>query len=193
MNVREIKELLSRAKLSASRNDYQKAIAAVYTALRKLGQNSLPMDLRSILRETIQILARNENVTCHIQTQLIYQPGQETTLLANIARIYKGITQETEEESSVALERKLKLDRTFNQAIKFLAQNRVSDADTLFTECLKYYKDEHAIFSMIGKALLDAQEIRRAYPYLKRGIDAAPNNEHIQKLFAECERLRAQL
>ncbi len=192
MSVKEIKENLSRAKSYAQRQDTERAVGALITALRHLGTKPLASDLRPVMREAVQALGRNATVKEIWPHPINYQPGQEAQLLAPFAQIYKTLRQEVEEGRDVAKARKLRIDQTLNAGIKLLQLNRVSEADACFAEAVKNYKDEHALFGMIGKALMEVNEFRRAYPYLKRGVEVAPQNANVQNLYKQCCELRAK-
>ncbi len=192
MSVKEIKENLSRAKSYAQRQDTERAVGALINALRLLGTKALASDLRPVMRETVQNLGRNPTIKEIWPHPLNYQPGQEAQLLAPFAQIYKTLCQEEEEGRDAAKSRKLRIDQTLNAGIKLLQQKRVSEADACFAEAVKNYKDEHALFGMIGKALMEVNEFRRAYPYLKRGAEVAPQNANVQALYKQCCELRAK-
>ena len=53
MNPRKIREDLGRAKASANRNELERALSLVLLALKDLGGQSSPMDLRGDFREGI--------------------------------------------------------------------------------------------------------------------------------------------
>lgn len=197
MTPREIRENLGRVKAYYLRNESQRALASTITALRgicTMGAGPLPMDLRSVLREAVQLLAKDKSITVHIKAPLIYQPGQEKTILAQLTLAYKALQEAAAlEDHEATLTRKLQLDHAYNEGIKLLAQHKTSEADASFATALKSYKDEHRIFVLIGKALMDAGEIRRALPYLKKAVEVLPEDEEVRAMLAECARLRDSL
>lgn len=194
MTTREIREQLGRVKPYYLRNETLRALAAIVSALNALGNTVPPMDLRGPLREAISLITRDSQVKELLKAPIIYQPGQEKAILAQLVPIYK-VLQEAEnfESREDALNRKVQLDQAYNLGLRHLEQNRVSEADAEFARALTFYKDEHRIFCMIAKALLDAGEIRRAYPYAKRALESQPTQKDVQELFEEISRRREQL
>ncbi len=191
MNAKSVRENLGRAKTYYQRKDLPRALASMVVAIREIGTAQAPTDIRSLLREVVQILSRDATIKDTLKAPLIYQPGQEKNLLAPLAKVYQSLrSTEGQEDHKTALNRKLKIDENLNYGIKALEQKKVSEADAFFGEALKYYKTEHAVFTMIAKALMAAGEFRRAYPYLKRGVEVAPNNIATKELMAECLRQR---
>lgn len=194
MTIREIREQLGRVKPYYLRNETLRALAAVVSALNALGNSVPPMDLRGPLREAISLITRDAQVKNLLKTPIIYQPGQEKAILSQLAPIYKTLHEaENIESHEDALNRKMQLDQAYNLGLRHLEQNRVSEADAEFTRSLTFYRDEHRIFCMIAKALLDAGEVRRAYPYAKRGAEAQPEQKDAQSLFEEIHLRREQL
>lgn len=194
MTIREIREQLGRVKPYYLRNETLRALAALVSALNALGNTVPPMDLRGPLREAISLITRDAQVKESLKSPIIYQPGQEKAILAQLAPIYKKLHDaENTESHEDALNRKTQLDQAYNQGLRHLEQNRISEADAEFARALTFYKDEHRIFCMIAKALLDAGEVRRAYPYAKRGAEAQPEQPDVQSLFEEIHLRREQL
>lgn len=194
MTIREIREQLGRVKHYYLRNETLRALAAVVSALSALGKTAPPMDLRGPLREAISLITRDALVKDLLRAPIIYQPGQEKAILAQLAPIYKMLHEaENIESHEDALNRKIQLDQAYTQGLRHLEQNRISEGDAEFARCLTFYKDEHRIFCMIAKALLDAGEVRRAYPYAKRGAEVQPDQQDVQSLCEEIRLRREQL
>lgn len=194
MTPREIREHLGRVKAYHLRNESERALASVISALRGMGNTPLTLDLRSALRDAVQLLARDQTITTHLKAPLTYQPGQERALLALLTAAYKAMQAAAAlEDHKATLARKLHLDHAYNEGLKLLAGNKISEADASFAEALKYYKDEHRIFPLIGKALMGAGEIRRALPYLKRAAELLPQDEDVRAMLGECVRMRNSL
>lgn len=193
MNIREIREQLGRVKAYYLRNETQRAIASLVAALRGLGSSPVPTDVRGSLREAVQLLARAEQVK-ELLPDLAYQPGQEKALLVALAGVLKQLQDaENFENHDNALNRKVQLDQALNLGMRLLEQKKVSEADAEFARCLTFYKDEHRALYLIAKALLDAGEVRRAYPYAKKGAEVQPDLADVQALYAEIQRQRAAL
>lgn len=194
MTPKEIREHLGRVKPYYLRNEIQRALGAAIAGLQGLGNSQPTTEMRGVIREAIQLLSRDDEVRKYLKAPIIYQPGQEKAVLVQLALVYKGIREAAEYEGhDTALNRKIKMDQAFNQGVKLLDQGRASEADACFVEAISCYKDEHRIFSLIGKALIGAGEIRRALPYLKRGAEAAPGDTAMQQIYTECQRLRDEL
>ncbi len=194
MDIKEVRTHLGRVKTYCSRKETERALASMVMGLKGMGNKAFPSDLRSIIREVVQVLGKDEVVVKVIGKPVTYQPGQEQALLAAFAKVYKVIRGEAETENhDKALGRKLGIDHALNQGMKLLEQNRVSEADECFGQAVKNYKDEHSLFAIIGKALMDANQVRRAFPYLKRGVEVNPQNANVKELLAKCMELRAQL
>lgn len=195
MTTREIREQLGRVKPYYLRNEMLRALAALITGLKGLEGGGLPsMDIRGPLREAISLVTRDQQVKELLTSPLVYQPGQEKAVLAQIIPIYKALSDaQNAENHDQALERKIQLDQNYTLGLRHLEQNRVSEADAAFAQAVTLYRDEHRIFCMIAKALQGAGEIRRAYPYAKRGAEALPGEPDAQELFAEIARLREEL
>ena len=186
MDLREAKEHLGRVKPYYLRNETLRALGSAVMGLKGIvALNVQPgVDVRGLIREAVQLLSRDELVREHTGATLMYQPGQERQLLAQLAAAYKQLAEALNREShEVAGARKLKIDQHFNAGLKLLEQRQVSGADAEFAEAVKYYRDEHRLFAFIGKALVEAGEHRRAAPYLKRGLDVAPTDAELLKLF----------
>lgn len=194
MTPREIREHLGRVKTYYLRNESQRALASTIAALRGMGSTPLPTELRSALREALQFLAKDKSITAHMQAPLIYQPGQEKSILVMLTNAYKAMDAAAAlEDHAATLARKLHLDQSYNEGLKLLAQQKPSEADACFATALKSYKDEQRIFVLMGKALMEAGEVRRALPYLKRAVEVLPQDEDVRAMLAECTRLRDSL
>lgn len=194
MTTREIREQLGRVKPYYLRNETLRALTALLSALKGLGPGIPPMDIRGPLREAINLVTRDQQVKDLLATPLVYQPGQEKSLLAQLLPVYKTLdAAQNIETREQALERKIQLDQNYNLGLRHLEQNRVSEADASFAHAITFHRDEHRIFCMIAKALQGAGEIRRAYPYAKRGAEVLPDEPDAQALFAEITRLREEL
>lgn len=194
MTTREIREQLGRVKPYYLRNEMLRALAALLAALKGLEGASPSTDIRGPLREAITLVTRDQQVKDLLKTPLIYQPGQEKAVLVQLTSVYKALYEaQNAEDHDQALDRKLQLDHSYTLGLRHLEQNRVSEADAEFARTVTLHKDEHRIFCMIAKALQNAGEIRRAYPYAKRGAELQPDQPEVLELFAEITRLRGEL
>lgn len=194
MNIREIREQLGRVKTYYLRNENIRAVGALVSALRGFGGSSVPMDMRGSLREAVQLVTRDAQVKELLASPLVYQPGQEKVVLVALAAVYKKMQDaENFEDHDQALNRKVLLDQALNLGMHLLEQKKVSEADAEFSRALTFYKDEHRLLYLIAKALLEAGEVRRAYPYAKKGAEVQPDLADIQALYSEVSRQRAAL
>ena len=169
-----------------------RALSCFIAGLQELGSNAPPTDVRGDLREALQLLARDEQVKALLPDgQCSYTPGQEKALLALFTNISNQLKEaaETEDHES-ALARKIKLDQAYNAGKKLLEQGKVSEADASFTEAVLAYKDEHRLFYMVAGLLVDANEVVRAGPYLKKGLEALPGDPELMELLERARVLR---
>lgn len=194
MNIREIREQLGRVKTYYLRNETLRSVGSLVAALRGLGASPAPMDIRGSIREAVQLLARDPKLMECLTAPLVYQSGQEKAVLVLLAPAYK-LMQEAEnfENHDNALNRKVQLDQALNLGMRHLEQKRVSEADAEFARAISFYKDEHRLFYLIAKALMEAGEVRRAYPYAKKSVELQPDLAEVQALHAEIHRQRVAL
>jgi predicted Zn-dependent protease len=192
MNIRQIRENLGRVRTSFQRNDMVRALSCFVAGLRGLGGSSPSTDIRGDIREALQLLVRDEQVKTLLPGgQCNYTPGQEKELLALFAAIHDQLKETAETEShETALTRKIKLDQAYNAGKKLLEQGKVSEADASFAEAVLAYKDEHRLFYMIAGLLVDAKEVVRAGPYLKKGLEALPGDPDLMELLERARVLR---
>ena len=195
MNIRQIRENLGRVKTSFQRNEILRALLFFITGLKELGGNAPPSDLRGDIREAMQLLMRDEKVKALLPAPNFgYNPGQEKAILELFTKIHEQLQElSTHEDHKDALERKIKLDRAFLLGKRHLEQGRVSEADASFVEALQYYKDEHHIFYMIALALVELKEVVRAGPYLKKGLEALPDNAELLALVERARVIRQEM
>lgn len=77
MDLRKTREQLGRIRVYYLKGDTLRALASAVMALRDLSQMSnLSTEMRSMLREGIGYLARDEELKRHLDRPLAYQPGQ---------------------------------------------------------------------------------------------------------------------
>lgn len=191
MNTRKIREDLGRAKASCTRHDVERALFLTMGALKELGGQSAPTDLRGDFRAALAELAALPEIKLDGGQAPAYAPGAEKDLLRQLSQLYRTIKgQEREEEYQEALQRKLNLDRCFMDGKKFLAEGKPSEADACFGEAMKHYKDETAVFAMMARAMMDAGEYVRALGHARAGLKELPGDEALARIVEECGRLR---
>lgn len=193
MNIRKIREDLGRAKASCARRDLERSLYLTIAALRELGGQTVPTDLRGDFRTTLTALGADQDFKKEHPHPLSYQPGRERDLLQLFSALYKRIKgQEGQEDYETTLQRKLKLDHCLKTGRQLLAAGKASEADASFAEAVKYYKNEIAVFAMMARAMLDAGEYVRALGHVRKGLKECPDDANLIRLAEECLRLRAQ-
>ncbi len=193
MNIRKIREDLGRAKASCMRRDLLRALYLTISALRELGGQTAPTDLRGDIRTTVNALASDPGLVDHLPPNVAYQPGNEKDLLQIFAKTYKEFKDHDEQEDyETTLQRKLNIDRWIKDGKKFLEEGRPSDADACFNEAMKFYKDEQAVFAVMTKAMMGAGEYVRAMGHARNGLKENTQDEELLRLIDECTRLRPQ-
>ena len=191
MNARKIREDLGRAKACCSRHDTERALFLTISALKELGGQSAPLDLRGDFRTAFAELAADPDLKAAGVPALAYSPGAEKEVLQQLSLVYRTLKgQEKEEEYQSALQRKLSLDHSFSDGKKFLSAGKPTEADACFVEALKHYKDEKAIFGMMARAMMDAGEYVRAMGHARNGLKELPNDAELTRIIEECTRLR---
>lgn len=178
MDLRKARENLGRIKIYYLKGESLRALQAAIGALKDLVQcNPLPSEMRGLLREGLQLISRDDNIKPFLKGPFIYQPGQERNLLVTLVAAYKSMDDAVSQEShATSLERKRRLDQAINLGQKFLAQGKVSEAEEAFQAALRNYRDEHRVFLLVGRWLLEAQQPRRAVPYLRKATELEPTN-----------------
>lgn len=193
MNPRKIREDLGKVRTCIQRRDYPRAIYLFCIALKDLGGQSAPTDLRGDIRTALADICADPAYKKEYAQPLGYQPGKERDLLLFFNKFYKQLMgTEDQEDYETTLQRKLNLDRCISNGKAFLSQGKPSDADECFNEAFKYYKNEIAAFSMMAKAMMDAFQYVRALGYIRKGLNEKPDDPELKHLAQECMRLRAQ-
>ncbi|MFT4302569.1 MAG: hypothetical protein QM579_12535 [Desulfovibrio sp.] len=192
MNSRKIREDLGRARASSARRDPARALYLTISALKDLGGQPAPTDLRGDLRTTIVALTGDPDLKDYLPAGLGYQPGNEKDLLQTLVNAYQNVKGSAEQEDyETTLQRKLSIDRNLRDGKKLLSEGRASEADACFAEAMKSYKDELAIFAMMATAMINAGEYVRALGHVRNGLKEAPQNAELIHLANECIRLRS--
>ncbi len=193
MDVKKIKESLGRSKATFLKGETLRSLGFAVTALKDIVKSNapLPMELRGLIREVSQFLQRDEEIKKRLKAPIVYQPGQEKQLLIILADIYKDLlAKEGFEDRKTALNRKQMLDKALVLGQKLLAQGKVSEADAAFQEAISHYKDEHRVFQLIAKNLLEAKQPVRAMGYIKRGMEIEPTNTNLADYLVAARKMR---
>lgn len=193
MNVRKIKEDLGRVRTCIQRRDFPRAVYLFCLSLKELGQQAAPTPIRGDIRSALtDICADPAYKKAHPQP-LSYQPGKERDLLVFFNKFYKQIRSTVDEENyEETLQRKLNMDRCLSDGKAFLNQGKPSEADNSFTEALKYYRDELAVFGMMARAMMEAGQYARALGYVRKGLGEKADDPDLLRLSEECGRMRSQ-
>ena len=193
MNVRKIREDLGRARACLKRNEMPRALYLIVTAFKETGSNP-PMDLRGDFRETITALAKDEDFRREHPGPLAYQPGNEREICNLLIKIYKSAQgQEKPEDYETTLQRKLGLDHCLKEGRALLAQGKASEADAVFMDGLKNFRNEQAVFGLMAKAHMEAGEYVRALGYIKKGLSYVKDDPTLLELGQICLRKREEM
>ncbi len=187
MDLRKTREQLGRIRVYYLKGDTLRALASAVMALRDLAQASnLPTDIRSMVREGISYLARDEELKRYLARPLAYQPGQERALFIQLGTAYKEMAAHANAESrEEAFARKQKMDRAIIVGQKLVAQGKFSEAEESFREAVACYRDEHRLFQTIAKCFIDSDQPRRAIDYLRKAVEIEPDNEPARLMLEE--------
>lgn len=187
MNTRKIKENLGRIKTCCLRGEAERALFLAIGAFKELGGQTAPMDMRGDFRTALTELLAIPEIKKMAGKGLSYAPGSEKAIAQALAQIYRKLSgQENEEEYQAALQRKLNLDRRFNDGKRFLAERKIAEAEACFTDALKYFRDEAAIFGMMARAMLEAGEPVRALGHVRAGLKFSPDDAALLRLAQDC-------
>lgn len=187
MDQKVIKDNLGRAKAFYMKGDSAQALNAVILALHEVVRSSttnLPIPIRSLFREAIQLISRDKEITSKTDKAITYSPGYERNTLAHLVTIYNVFLEGEKESVDVLKKRKLRLDKAYNIGLRLLAANKVSEADQAFQEAVKCHKDEDRLFLMIARALCEAEQPVRASTYIKKALELDPSSEEAKELLA---------
>ncbi len=191
MNVRKIREDLGKSRTCVQRRDYPRAIYLFCIAVKDLGGQTAPMDLRGDFRSALVDICADPIYKKEFSQPLSYQPGKEKEILTFLNKFYKKIMgNEEQEDYEATLQRKLNIDRNIADGKNFLSQGKVSEADECFMNALKFYRNEIAVFPMIARALMDSSQYVRALGYLRKGLAERPDDPDMTRLAAECAQKR---
>lgn len=195
MDLRKVRENLGRVKVYHLKGETLRELGSAVVALKEVVRAGGPpsTEIRALLREAIQFLARNDDLRRHVKVPLIYQPGQERQMLLVLAKAFREMEAEAgREDHDSALARKRQLDQALLAGQKFLAQGKASEADEAFQTALTHYRNEHRVFQLIGRWLLDAGQPRRAVSYLKKAAELEPENDAVREMYAAALRAREE-
>ena len=192
MDMRQVREHLGRVKPYYLKNETLRALHSLITGLKGalLLPGGMPTPVRGSVREAVQLMARDEMIKKRLPTQLMYQSGQERQLLAVLIKTYKEIETELNTENyDTTSQRKQQLDAMLNQGLRSLEAGRVPEADEYFHQAITYYRDEHRLFFFIAKSLIEADAPKRAVPFLRKGLEVAPDDTEMAELLERASQM----
>ncbi len=191
MKISEMRDQLIRAKLHYGQNKTIECIGTTIMVLRALGDKSASSEVAGALREVMLLIGKDCVVTDILGREITFSAGQEKNILMCLSQVFKTLMDnKNKEDHATALARKLNIDKYLNEGMRYIKENKVSDADQSFSEAIKYYKDEHSLFLLIGEALMEAGAAKRAFPYLAKGVTSAPDEPKMQETYDRCVQLK---
>ncbi len=181
--MKEAFEHLARAKGYFHRHEVFRALASLGNALKLTMESPLlgtdRMRFAGAVTEVIQLLNRTEEVRGSAPEGFKYAAGKEKALFAAVVALLRKLQNEAAQESEAEVEtRKLRLDRHFLRGSRLLKKGAVADALASFKEAAALYVDEHALFTLIGMRLVEADQPKAALPYLMRAMTVDPGNDN---------------
>ncbi|ABM29687.1 tetratricopeptide repeat protein [Nitratidesulfovibrio vulgaris] len=199
VDAKKVREHFARARAYYQRRDAVRALAAACLGVQGMASAQLSgvglVEAQGALREVLQLFSRDAAMRAAAADLaphgFAYQRGGEKALLAVLRIVHDELDAAGSRESyEDALARKQRIDAALLQGMRLLQQNKVSEADASFAVAVQNYRDEHRLFLCVGRLLVDAGEVRRAIPYLKRGMEVDPADETMAGLLAEAMRRR---
>ncbi len=190
MDTKKALDTLARAKVAYSKKKTVEVLAAIVMVIKGMGAKTYPLELTGSLRELVQMVGKDPEVVKVLGKAVTFQVGQEQAIMMAFAKVYKALSGDVKEDFSLALTRKKKIDKAFNEGLKLLVAGNLSEADQCFSEAIGYHKDEHSLFLLIGEALMKAEAPKRAFPYLSKGLMADPKNAKMKTLYDQCAILK---
>ncbi len=188
MDQKEVLTNLGRVKAYYNKGNTIEALNHMVLALSDVARTpsaSVPTSLRSSIREAVQLLARDSVITEGLKNPIMYKPGEEKKLLSFFYTVYKRLVEGPKETREETKARKQKIDKAYLMGLKLLEANKISEADQVFQEAIKYFKDEIHLYKMISTALINAGQNVRASGYLKKAVTLKPDNQELQDMLAK--------
>ncbi len=190
-DARQTREYLARAKAYFHRHDVPRALAATAAGVQGIVDGGFAgrdlTELHGALREMVQMLSRDEDVKTRAAAisprGLVFEKGTEKQLLAVLARILRSMRDEQEQETyEQAIARKQQLDKLLLHGKRLLEHKKVAEADEAFTEATGHYRNEHRLFLLMGKAMLEAGEPKRALRHLRKAMEVDPDKAQARRV-----------
>ena len=188
MDIRSVKDALSKATLYATRSDYITSLNFMLRGLREVNSSpgTPPTEIRACIREATKSYTHEQSITDAAGFVITYNPGQEKELHVTLRKIYDIlVAAAAAEEYDKALDRKKRLDKHIILGKKYIAEGKIAEADQVLQDGLSYYKDETMLFSYIAKIFLDVNQPTRALFYLKKAVEVDPNDLNAKSIIQD--------
>lgn len=193
MNTRKIREDIGRVKTSCQRRDLPTALLLLIGCIKELGGMRVPTDFRTDFREALNAITADPQFKELTPQPVPYKAGAEREILTILVQTYQKLVGKKNEESfEEAAERKLRIDVALRNAKTYLTRGQSAEADRAFTEAVKNYRDENALFLVIARTYMEFKEYGRALGYIREGLKRAPQEQSLQDLAETCMQLRAE-
>ncbi len=187
MDQKVILTNLARVKSHYNKGNSLEALNSIVSGLDdivKIPSSKLSTNIKSALREASQLVARDKVITEGLTAPIIYKAGEEKNLHILLVTIQNRLVNGPEESREEAKARKLKMDKAYMLGVRLLQANKISEADQVFHEAIKLYKDEFRLFTMIINALIGAGQNVRATGYIKKALEIYPESPELFELQA---------
>ncbi len=195
MDAKTLLSTIVRAQVQLNKKESLEAMKLLTTALQESGKlASVPVEIKAKLRDSLQTLAKDPLFLEYCPKGISYTPGKEAALGAGMQKVVDVIVKKLSTESKEQTRaRKMQLDIHYNEGLRLLGRGEASEADEQFAQAISFCKDEFSLYALIGKALMDAGEVRRSLPYFKKGLDASPDDAKMKELCAKAIEMRNAL
>lgn len=178
---------LARVKSYYNKGNSLEALNSIVAALDeivKVHPSKISTSIKSSLREASQLVARDKVITEGLSAPIIYKAGEERNLHILLVSIQNKLINGPEESREEAKARKMKIDKAYMLGVRLLQANKISEADQVFHEAIKFYKDEFRLFTLIINALMSAGQNVRARGYIKKALEIYPDSKDLLELQA---------
>ncbi|MBF0480470.1 MAG: hypothetical protein HQK81_00715 [Desulfovibrionaceae bacterium] len=176
-----IQEDLARAKSFYQRNDVQRSLMSLGSALRGLlecriaGPEKARID--TMLREGYQNANKFDKVREFAPKGLAYVKGDEKSMLAALLPVVRQIDEALKRESLEAMRaRKLLIDQMVIKGNKLLADKNINEAMRCFREAAAEFKDETGLFPLVATRLIDTGNFKQSIEFSRRAVFESPAN-----------------
>lgn len=192
--AKEVMEHLARAKGTFHRHDIPRCLVSLANGLKALLDSPAivgrdKQSAQMAVAELAQLLARTEEAQEFMLEGYSYERGKEKGFLSDTITFYKRIDHAAKQEKEAQTQaRKLQMDRLLIRGGKMLGHGKLQEALGQFDEAAGLYKDEHIIFTMIARRLLQAElpgSAEAALPWAKRAVESDGGNSASHVVLAQ--------